>query len=212
MSTVCKLENAEKNYGRYHALGPVSLEVNKAEILGIKGPNGAGKSTLLGLLAGALKPDGGSIVFAPGIKNTTGYVPQELSLYSSLSVNENLRFWGFACGLPSKAASARGRWLLEQLELIEKAKEPVRALSGGMKRRVHLASALMATPGLLLLDEPTAGADSHSAELILSMLLHLRDRGCAIVLISHRDMELESVCNRIITLEKGCIVQKEDTT
>ncbi len=209
MSVLCRLEDAEKGYRSTHALGPVTLEVRGSEILGLRGPNGAGKSTLMGLLAGAMRPDKGTVYFAPGVRNLTGYVPQELSLYGSLSVNENLRFWGLASGLPSRAASARGRWLLEQLELTEKAREPVDALSGGMKRRVHLASALMVTPKLLLLDEPTVGADPDSAGLIFSMLTHLRDRGCGVVLISHQAGELERVCGRILTLEKGLFVSEE---
>lgn len=202
---LCTLTEVEKGYGSNAApvLGPISLQLYAGQILGIRGPNGAGKSTLLGVLAGVLAPDRGTISYAPGVQGHIGYVPQELSLYNVLTGLDNLRFWGLACGLPSKAISARSRWLLEQMELTEKGKKPVSTYSGGMKRRLHLASALMVTPRLLLLDEPTVGADSRSTRLILDTLTHLRTLGCGIVLISHQAGELEQVCQSILTLENG---------
>lgn len=202
---LCVLAEAEKRYSRRAApaLGPLSLTVRAGETLGVRGPNGAGKSTLLGLLAGTLRPDGGAVRWGEGVRGRIGYVPQELSLYSGLTGLENLKFWARACGLPGKAIAARSRWLLARLELTEKGGELVSACSGGMKRRLHLASALMVTPRLLLLDEPTAGADDRSAELILSLIEHLRGQGCGVVLTSHRAGELERACTRLLTLEAG---------
>ena len=207
---LCVLTEAEKRYDRDPpALGPVSLEVRPGEILGVRGPNGAGKSTLLGLMAGTLRPDRGTCVRSPQAEGHIGYVPQDLSLYHTLTGLDNLKFWGLAGGLPRKAISARSRWLLERLDLTDRGNDTVSAYSGGMQRRLHLATALMATPRLLLLDEPTVGADEHSAELILSMLEHLRDRNCAVVLISHSPGELERVCSRILTLESGLVTGEE---
>lgn len=202
---LCRLDGVVKCYGPNTpaALGPISLEVHAGEILGVRGPNGAGKSTLMGVLAGVLRPDSGAVEYGQGVRESIGYVPQELSLYSTLSGLDNLRFWGAACGLPRKAIAARSRWLLERMELSGKGRQPVSAYSGGMKRRLHLASALMVTPRLLLLDEPTVGADGHSARLILDTLVHLRDMGCGVVLISHQAGELERVCGRILALEGG---------
>ncbi len=208
MIMLCRVKGAEKSYRSLHALGPVDLEVG-SEIIGLRGHNGAGKTTLLGLLSGAVKPDKGTVEFGETVRGFISYVPQELSLYEGLNVNENLRFWGLAYGLPSKAIASRSRWLLEKLDISEKANEPVKALSGGMKRRAHLASALMVTPKLLLLDEPTVGADAASAELILSMLLHLKKMGCGIVMISHNEYELGKVCGRVITMGNGLIVSEE---
>ena len=206
---LCTLTGVEKGYVPRSApvLGPVSLAVYPGEILGLRGPNGAGKSTLLGVLAGVLTPDAGSRVYAPGVAGQTGYVPQELSLYPTLTCLENLRFWGLAWGLPRRAITLRAGWLLERLELAEKGSQPVSALSGGMKRRLHLATALMVTPRLLLLDEPTVGADEGSAGLILSMLTHLRGQGCGLVLASHRSGELERVCTRTLTLDRGRLAE-----
>ena len=208
---LCALERVEKWYSRSApALGPVSLEVRSGEILGIRGPNGAGKSTLLGLMAGSLRPDRGSCVRSAQVLGHIGYVPQDLSLYHALSGLDNLKFWGLACGLPRKVIAVRSRWLLERLDLSARGKDLVSAYSGGMQRRLHLATALMATPRLLLLDEPTVGADERSAGLILSMLKYLQSVQCAVVFISHFPGELERVCSRILTLEGG-LVTKEET-
>ena len=207
---LCALERAEKWYGRAApALGPVTLEIRPGEILGIRGPNGAGKSTLLGLMAGSLRPDKGTCIRSPEAEGHTGYVPQDLSLYHTLSGLDNLKFWGLANGLPRRAIAVRSRWLLEQLDLAARGKDTVSAYSGGMQRRLHLATALMVTPRLLMLDEPTVGADERSAELILSMLKQLQDLRCAAVLISHFPGELERVCSRILTLEAGRITKEE---
>ena len=207
---MCVLTRAEKWYGRSApALGPVSLEVRPGEILGIRGPNGAGKSTLLGLMAGSLRPDRGACVRSPQAEGRIGYVPQDLSLYHTLTGIENLKFWGLANGLPRKAISARSRWLLERLDLSGRGRDAVSTYSGGMQRRLHLATALMVSPRLLLLDEPTVGADERSAGLILSMLKHLQGQRCAVVLISHFPGELERVCSRVLTLEAGRVTGEE---
>lgn len=203
---LCALRDVTKCYARRTApaLGPISLSVSGGEILGIRGPNGAGKSTLLEILAGVLRPSKGERRCTCRV----GYVPQELSLYSSLTGVENLRFWGLAQGLSGKTSSVRARWLLGELELSGKGDAPVSTLSGGMKRRLHLATALMTTPELLLLDEPTVGADDPSAALILALLGRLAGQGCGIVLTSHRAGELEN-CSRILTLEAGKPVREE---
>lgn len=208
---LCALTQAEKWYGGASpALGPISLEIHAGEVVGVRGPNGAGKSTLLSLMAGAIRPDRGTCVLAPQAVGHVGYVPQELSLYHTLTGLENLRFWGLANGLPGKAIAARSRWLLERLDLSDKGKTSVSAYSGGMKHRLHLATALMVTPSLLLLDEPTVGADKRSADLILSMLEHLRNQGSGIVLVSHLPGDLERVCTRILTLEGGWLTGEGD--
>ena len=207
---LCVLTRAEKWYDRAApVLGPVSLEVRPGEILGVRGPNGAGKSTLLGLMAGSLRPDRGECVRSPQAEGHIGYVPQDLSLYHTLTGLDNLKFWGLANGLPRKAIAARARWLLERLDLSERGRDVVSAYSGGMQRRLHLATALMVSPSLLLLDEPTVGADERSAQLILSMLKHLQSRNCAVVLISQSPGELERVCSRILTLEAGLVTGEE---
>lgn len=203
MEPVCSLQDVVKGYGDTPALGPVSLELFPGELVGLRGPNGAGKSTLLKVLAGLLPPDSGTCVRQKELTGFVSYLPQDVALYETMTVRDNLKFWGTVYGLPSGAIRARSRWLLEKLELSDKANAPARTCSGGMLRRLHLASALMITPKLLLLDEPTVGADPHSAQLILALLEHFRAQSCAMVLVSHRTGELEQVCTRILTLEAG---------
>ncbi len=198
------LREVTKSYGGVRVLGPVTLDVRPGEILGVRGRNGAGKSTLLALMAGVLRPDSGVRTAAPGLE--VSYLPQETTLYGELTGLENLRFWGIAQGLDRNARRARSRWLLENLGLADAGTKRVLAYSGGMRRRLDLATALMGTPDLLLLDEPTAGADGESAALMLRLIEHFRDRGVGVVLISHRAGELESVSDRTLTLEQGLVV------
>lgn len=203
------LRDVVKGYGGTPALGPVTLSVYSGEVLGIQGPNGAGKSTLMSVMAGVMRPDSGECRRGAEVQGATAYVPQELSLYGELTALENLRFWGIAEGLPRSAIRARSRWLLENLGLADMGDRKVMAMSGGMKRRLHLATALMATPRLLLLDEPTVGADQCSAEAILRLAAHFCDRSTGVVMISHRLGELRTISDRIMTIEHGVITGEE---
>lgn len=207
---MCALTGVEKRFAAHSTpvVGPLSMEICSGEILGIRGPNGAGKSTLMALMAGVLKPDAGHVSYGPEVKNQISYVPQELSLYNSMTGLENLRFWGYSAGLSGKVIKTRSLWLLQRLGLTDKANSPVRTYSGGMKRRLHLATALMVTPKLLLLDEPTVGADEDSRAAILAMLEHLKERGCGIVFITHQSQEL-NVCDRTLTLQQGRFTETE---
>ena len=204
---ICRIKNLGLHYqrGGRAILKGLSLSFNKGEILGIRGENGAGKSTLLKALAGILPYSEGEIVLSPETKGQLSYLPQDLSLYDSLTALENLYFYGKIQGLPKKVISTRANWLLRELGLEEKAGERLSALSGGMKRRVHLASALMKRPAILLLDEPTVGCDNESYERILSLLKKMKAQGTAMLLISHGRGELEEMADRIVYLEDGKI-------
>ena len=204
---ICEIRNLGLHYqrGGRAILKGLSLSFNKGEILGIRGENGAGKSTLLKALAGILPYSEGEIVLSPETKGQLSYLPQDLSLYDSLTALENLYFYGKIQGLPKKVIFTRANWLLRELGLEEKAGERLSALSGGMKRRVHLASALMKRPAILLLDEPTVGCDNESYERILSLLKKMKAQGTAMLLISHGRGELEEMADRIVYLEDGKI-------
>ena len=202
---ICALDRVMKHYASQPApvLDGITLAIGEGEILGIRGENGSGKSTLLSIIGGLLRPDGGSVRFAGGVKGQIGYVPQDLSLYQNLTGYENLKFWGIAGGMPAKAIRTRSEWLLKETGLLDKGKLRAGTYSGGMKRRLHLATALMNTPRLLLLDEPTVGADEASAAMILELIRRVRNHGCSVVMISHRYGELESIADRILTLKNG---------
>ena len=204
---ICEIRNLGLHYqrGGRAVLKGLSLSFHKGEILGIRGENGAGKSTLLKALAGLLPYAEGEIRFAPKVQKELSYLPQDLSLYESLTAMENLYFYGKIQGLPKKVIFTRASWLLRELGLEEKAGERLSTLSGGMKRRVHLASALMKRPAILLLDEPTVGCDNESYERILSLLRKMKAQGTAMLLISHGRGELEEMADRIVYLEDGKI-------
>ena len=199
------IENIVKHYGPERALGPISLCVDGGEIIGITGANGAGKSTLLRILAGAEKPDSGSVRISGVGPYETGYVPQELALYESLTGRQNLNYWATAVGLFGRRRRTRVRYLLELVNLTDKADKPVSAYSGGMKRRLNLACALVGNVKLLLLDEPTVGADAASVELMLESVRKLAENGCAVLLVSHYSDDIKRLCTGTVMLKDGRI-------
>lgn len=202
---VITIENIEKHYGPERVLGPLSLSVSGGEIIGIVGANGAGKSTLLRILAGAEKADGGSVRFENIAADETGYVPQELALYESLTGRQNLNYWASAAGLFGRRRRIRADYLLKLVNLSDKADKRVSSYSGGMKRRLNLACGLVGNVRLLLLDEPTVGADTASAELMLEAVRELAEKGCAVLLVSHHTDEIKRLCTRTVELRKGRI-------
>ncbi len=204
MDIVCKLNDIEKKYGSEHVLGPVSVSFERGTVTGIYGSNGAGKSTLLSIAAGIIPPDSGTRWTSGG---RICYVPQELALYPSLSGRDNLGFWAGVYGLERKLRKSRIESALELVELSDKADKPVETLSGGMKRRLNIAAALLAPSEFLLMDEPTAGCDAHSIDVILSTIAHAADNFCSVVFVSHSSDELR-ICSRMIRLENGLIVQE----
>ena len=201
---VCEVRSITKRFQKRGpaVFAPVSFSLHAGEILGISGENGAGKSTLVEILAGVQKPDGGKIVYGEGVKGRIGYVPQEIALYDDLKAEENLAFFGRASGLPEKFIRIRSRYLLEQLSLLERRRDLTGTFSGGMKRKLHLASALMLTPRLLLLDEVTEGVDETSCVRMFDLIQKTARQGCGVVFISHREGEEEKLCNRILSLQK----------
>ena len=204
MDIVCKLNDIEKKYGSERVLGPVSVSFERGTVTGIAGPNGAGKSTLLSVAAGIIAPDSGT-------RWTTGgricYVPQELALYPSLSCRDNLSFWAGVYGLNRKLRKSRIASALELVELTDKAEKTVETLSGGMKRRLNIAAALLAPSELLLMDEPTAGCDARSVDVILRTISHAADNYCSVVFVSHSADELR-ICSKVIYLEDGLAVRE----
>ncbi len=201
--TLLQLNDIVVDYGRERILDGVTLSVSSGEILGIRGRNGAGKTTLLKVMAGTLKPDSGTRLASKELEGAVGLVPQDIALYPSLTGRQNLEFWAEAYGLGGKRERARVAYLLELFGLTDKAKKRVETYSGGMKRRLNMAAALVITPKLLLLDEPTVGADDASVEVMLSTVRRMSARGTAVVLISHIGEDIDSLCTRVITLEKG---------
>ena len=207
-------KNVRKNFGSFTALHSVSFEVNQGECLGLLGPNGAGKSTMIGLLYGAaIRTSGDLKVFgfdptthAKEIKRRLGVVPQENALDEALSVEENMRLFGRFVGLSAKEATEKVAKLLEYMSLDHKREGSIRALSGGMKRRLAFVRALLANPDFLILDEPTTGLDPAVRHLLWERVADLRNQNKTVLVSTHYMHEAEVLCDRIVVMNKGEIV------
>ncbi len=199
-----------KSWGSLRAVDGLDLELPAGETLGFLGPNGAGKTTSMAMIAGLLKPDTGSIRLEnggdptdPEARRMLGYVPQELALYDALTVRENLHFFGSMAGLAGKALRLAADQALALAQLEERARDPVAQLSGGMKRRLNLAVALLHQPRLLLLDEPTAGVDPQSRNALLETVEELRQQGHGILYTTHYMEEAQKICTRVGIMDQG---------
>ncbi|MFP4461721.1 MAG: ABC transporter ATP-binding protein [Thermotogota bacterium] len=206
------IKNITKRYDDKLALDNVSLEIKPGEIFGLLGPNGAGKTTLIHILCGLIPMDNGE-VFVGGIsvkkdpeaiKSRIGFVPQEIVLFDNLSVNDNLDYFGRLYGLGGTTLKKRMDEALKIAELSERRKDKVKKLSGGMKRRLNLACAIMHHPDILVLDEPTVGVDPQSRNHILESVRQMnRERKMTVVYTSHYMEEVEALCDRLMILDLG---------
>lgn len=207
------VNDIKKSYNRKPAVSGVSFSIKPGETFGLLGPNGAGKTTTISMLATLLKPDSGdilvgdnSVVTNPkGVKKLLGYVPQDIALYTSLSAEENLKFWGRMYGLKSDKLQERTKKVLELVGLTERAKDKVESYSGGMKRRINIAVGLLHEPKLLLMDEPTVGVDPQSRNKILETVKDLSQQGMTIIYTSHYMEEVEFLCDKVAIMDSGRI-------
>jgi ABC-2 type transport system ATP-binding protein len=196
------------------ALRCVSLEIEDGDFFGLLGPNGAGKSTLIHCTTGLAQPTSGSIrVFGHdaigaygAARQSVGLAPQELNLDWFLTVEETLDYHGGYFGMPKRERKERGDELLETFSLQEKRKERTRTLSGGMKRRLVLARALMHRPRLLILDEPTAGVDIELRLELWHYVQRINQEGTTILLTTHYLEEAEQLCDKVAFINEGKIV------
>jgi ABC-2 type transport system ATP-binding protein len=179
-------------------------------VLGLLGPNGAGKSTSVNLAVGLLPPDEGTVSIDglgrptdAAVRSRIGVAPQALALYELLSGEENLRFFGEVYGLTGSALAGRVDWCLAFVGLADRARDRVSTYSGGMKRRLNLAAALVHQPDLLLLDEPTVGVDPQSRNQIFDNITALHRSGTTIVYTTHYMEEAERLCDRIAIVDQG---------
>lgn len=208
----------EKAFGPRKAVAGVSMTLRSGEILGLLGPNGAGKTTTVAMIAGLLAPDAGEVLIqgrrmngdTDPQKRMVGLVPQELALYEDLSAWENLEVFGALYGLSGKPLHGAAQRVLGIVGLEDRAKDSVARYSGGMKRRLNLAVALLHDPMLLILDEPTVGVDPQSRNAIFETLEHLRADGKALLYTTHYMEEAERLCDRILIMDNGCVLA-EDT-
>jgi len=207
------VRNLSKHYGDVRAVDGVSFEIPSGVIFGLLGPNGAGKTTIISMVAGLVPPatgsihvDGMDLAAEPSkVKARLGVVPQEIALYEDLTARENLDFWGGIYGLRGKEKSARRDELLELVGLSDRAREPVKQFSGGMKRRLNLAMGLVHRPKLVLLDEPTVGIDPQARINILKVVRDIVDSGTTLLYTTHYLEEAEDLCDELAIMDDGKI-------
>jgi lipooligosaccharide transport system ATP-binding protein len=203
-----------KRFGEFTAVAGIDVEVRPGEAFGFLGPNGAGKSSTMRMIGCVSVPSGGTLRVlgmdpvrqGPEIRARLGVCPQQDSLDPELTVRENLTVYARYFGIPRKVARQRADELIEFVQLTERANDKVEPLSGGMKRRLTIARALVNEPAIVLLDEPTTGLDPQARHLVWERLFQLKQRGVTLVLTTHYMDEAEQLCDRLVVMDGGKIV------
>lgn len=211
---IITVENLIKRYDGFTAVDNVSFGIKKGEIFGLLGPNGAGKSTIISILCCLLEPGSGTVTIdgsdvkrdAMNIKKIIGVVPQEISLYPTLTARENLTFYGKIYGMSGKALKNRIAALLDMAGLTDRADHKLESYSGGMKRRINIAVALLHNPKILFLDEPSTGVDPQSRKRIYDTIQELNRQGMTVLLTTHQMEDAEKLCHRIAIVDKGKLI------
>ncbi|MCU0431153.1 MAG: ABC transporter ATP-binding protein [Cytophagaceae bacterium] len=193
------------------AVNGISFHIQKGQILGLLGTNGAGKTTTLSMLCGLVEPDSGEVLYhgkrdMVALLKKLGTVPQDLALYPNLTVAENLRFFGCLHGLSKGDCQQEMDHWLDKFDMSQLRNARIDHLSGGQKRKINLAAALLHKPEFLVLDEPTVGVDIHSRKRILEILQELNASGLTILYTSHYLEEAERLCHSILVMDEGSVV------
>ena len=211
-----EVRGLRKAYGSTVAVDSLNLSIPQGICYGLLGPNGAGKSTAIGILAGNHNADAGEALLDGqpirvenlGVKQRIGFVPQDLALYEELSALDNMRFFGMLYGLQGATLQKRVEFGFEVSGLADRKKELVRNFSGGMKRRLNFAGALLHDPDLLILDEPTVGVDAQSRNLIFDALELLISEGKTLLYTTHYMEEVERLCKRVAIMDSGRVISE----
>ena len=212
-----RVTDLTKSYGNRHAVDAVSFHVEAGQTLGLIGPNGAGKSTTVSLICGLLQPDRGEVLLDgeplthgnSAAKHKIGLVPQEIAIYEDLSALENLKLFGALYGLKGATLKARCADALALVNLGDRAADKPATFSGGMKRRLNIAAALLHDPQLLILDEPTVGVDPQSRNAIFDSLETLKRQGRSLIYTSHYMEEVERLADHIVVIDHGKVIADE---
>lgn len=215
MGAILEINSLRKTFGEKTVVNGLSFKVNEGEILGFLGPNGAGKSTTISMITTILDFDEGKVLFEGrevnsddnDFKKILGYVPQDIALFNDLTAYENVKFFGSLYGLKGSYLNNRVKEALELVGLYDRKDDYPDSFSGGMKRRINIACSIVHKPKILIMDEPTVGIDPQSRNNILEVAKSLRDEGTTIIYTSHYMEEVEAICNRLIILDNGQIVE-----
>ncbi len=214
MDAMLQARGLRKRYGERTALTDISFEVRAGEVLGLLGPNGAGKSTTVGIVSGLTSADAGSVTINGTtlagnervFKRRIGLVPQDLALFEDLPALANIELFGALYDMPQATLKARAADVLAMVGLADRARDKPATFSGGMKRRLNIACALVHDPDVLLLDEPTAGVDPQSRNAIFDNLEALKRAGKALIYTTHYMEEAERLADHIVVIDHGRVV------
>lgn len=216
-TNLIEAHNLSKKYGDFVAVDGIDFHVAKGESFGLLGPNGAGKSSTMRIIAATSQRSGGEIKIldkdpnqhGPQIRAHLGVVPQQDNLDIELTVEQNLYVYGRYFGLAPSVIKKKITELLEFAQLVEKRDVKVDALSGGMKRRLTIARALVSEPDILMLDEPTTGLDPQARHILWDRLFRLKEQGVTLVITTHYMDEAEQLCDRLVVMDKGKIMAED---
>jgi len=209
-----QVTNLVKNFGSFTAVNGISFSVKQGESFGLLGPNGAGKSSTMRIIGATSQRTSGDVkilgkdpeLHGPQIRAHLGVVPQQDNLDEELTCAENLYIYGRYFGLPKRLVTEKLDELLEFAQLIEKKNAKVNSLSGGMKRRLIIARALVSDPDILMLDEPTTGLDPQARHILWDRLFRLKEKGVTLLITTHHMDEAEQLCDRLIVMDNGKIM------
>lgn len=217
-NVLLEIENLSKKYKDKEVISGESFKVFEGDILGFIGPNGAGKSTSINMFTTIVSPDAGNIYYEGkniynqknDFKRSLGVVPQELAIYEDLSAYDNVKFFCSLYGFRGRELKNRTKEALEFVGLWERHKEFPSKFSGGMKRRLNIACAISHSPKILIMDEPTVGIDPQSRNKIMEAIKDINASGTTVIYTSHYMEEIEILCNRIVLIDKGVIIEDLD--
>ncbi len=209
-----EIHELEKRYNGTNAVDGLSLSVKEGELFGLLGPNGAGKTTTIKVLCGLLEPTKGWVKVGghsvskerEAVKRLIGVCPQEMGVFPYLTGRENLEFFGGLHAMPKDRLRANAERLLDTMGLKEDADRRVKTYSGGMKRRISVAAALVSDPRIAFLDEPTTGMDPQARRAVWDFIRELKARGTTVVLTTHYMEEAEALCDRVAIIDRGSLI------
>ncbi|MCH2203895.1 MAG: ABC transporter ATP-binding protein [Fuerstiella sp.] len=214
MAPLLEVSDLRRCFGSVIAVDGVSFEVSAGEVFGLLGPNGAGKSTTMMMLCGLLPMTSGHVILdgrsvtedSRQVRQMLGFVPQDLAIYPELSAEENLSFFGSLYNLSGKLLKQRIDETIEQVGLSTRRKDLAETFSGGMKRRLNFAAAVLHRPRLLILDEPTVGVDPQSRTHLLDCIRTVQQQGTAVIYASHYMDEVQAICSQVAVMDHGKIL------
>lgn len=211
---IIEISNLVKRYSDTTVVKGIDLNIRKSEVFGLLGPNGAGKSTTLNTILGLIHMTSGSVRMYgqdfmknnKALKNHIGYVPQDFAFFETMSALDNVKYWGRIYGLSGMELNAEVKEALEFTGLWDRRKDKANHYSGGMKRRLNIACAIVHHPDILIMDEPTVGVDPQSRNSILEAIKTMNQNGTTVIYTSHYMEEIQEICNRVAIMDFGKII------